>query len=163
MIMTKTGILFRALILVLCFGLLMPSAAFALGGDIPSDAPSSSPSDAPSSGPSDAPSSDPSDAPSTTVNDTFQQELSKLNSATGPYKTIMEIAGYMLWIAIAIALFKIMQIGINFMTGVGGRRQEAKAALMPWLIGLIVCLLCTSIGTIFINLVTQNINSNIFG
>jgi len=93
---------------------------------------------------------------------TWRAEVDSYNSGSGPYKTIQDIASVMLWLAIIIATFKIIQIGIKFLTGMGKGRQEAKAALIPWIIGLLVCLLFTTLGSTVVGLVAQG-DSNIFG
>lgn len=61
-----------------------------------------------------------------------------------------EIVSIMLWLAIVIAIFKILQIGIMFITAPASK-AKAKESIFPWLIGLVVCVLAQFIGPQIIN------------
>ena len=93
----------------------------------------------------------------------YQAESQKFQNGEGAYGTIKQIADIMFQIALAVAIFKLVQIGIGFLTGSGKSRQDAKAALIPWLIGVVVCALYLTVGNWIINTLTSGLSSNIFG
>lgn len=80
-------------------------------------------------------------------------------------QTLLDIVGVMVWIAMVIAVFKLVQIGFKFLLGAGNARssQEAKAAIIPWLIGVGICALYLSLSDIVIKAVTSGVGTDIFG
>jgi hypothetical protein len=74
------------------------------------------------------------------------------------------IANVMVGVAFIISVFKLAQIGFKFMTSVSGRTtQEAKASLLPWIIGVGICALYFVLGDTIIKTLTSGVDSNIFG
>lgn len=100
----------------------------------------------------------------TTGSDQVNNAVSSLNdpNASGAYKTLQEIMNYMAWIGFAIAIFKVIQIGIMFMMGVGSRKSDAKSALLPWFIGAAICAMFGTLGPWFIGMIAQGDTGNIF-
>ncbi len=64
---------------------------------------------------------------------------------------ISKIADIMAALGVAISIMKLMQIGIKFMFGAGSKKSDAKASLIPWLVGLFVCALWFPLGNWIIN------------
>ena len=93
-----------------------------------------------------------------------EQAVSELNSGTGAYATLQQIMGIMAWAGFAIAIFKMIQIGIMYMSGIASKRSSASASLLPWFIGCVVCALFGTLGPWIIKLFEGNedIFSNIF-
>jgi len=69
------------------------------------------------------------------------------------YGVIGEIIGILSWLAFVIALFKVIQIGIMFMLGAGKSKNDAKSALIPWLVGAAVCVMFGTVGPWIIGLI----------
>lgn len=91
------------------------------------------------------------------------EAVSNLNNPTDDaYKTLKEIMEIMAWVGFAIAIFKLIQIGITYMTGVASKRSNASASLLPWLIGCIVCALFGVLGPWFIDLFASADDGDIF-
>ena len=92
-----------------------------------------------------------------------EEELERFNAGTGAYASILQIAGIMLWVAIVVCVFKMIQIGIKFMTsGTGKGRQEAKASLLPFLIGAVICFLFVTVGSEIIKQLVSGICGSVF-
>lgn len=88
--------------------------------------------------------------------------VNNLNKGDGVYAIIKEIMGIMSILGFAIAMFKLIQIGIQFILGAGRAKSDAKAALMPWLVGAIVCIMFGTIGPWVMNLIMGSGSSGIF-
>lgn len=88
--------------------------------------------------------------------------VNNLNEGDGVYAIIREIMGIMSILGFAIAMFKLIQIGIQFILGAGRAKSDAKAALMPWLVGAIVCIMFGTIGPWVMNLIMGSGSSGIF-
>ena len=148
--MNNIKFLKKLLALVLCFTLLTCSFALA-APPVPTDG---SPEDT----------SEPSS--STTTGDlgsTVSDEISKFNTGEGAYATIKQIASIMLWIAIVICVFKVIQIGIKLLTsGTGKGKQEAKSSLIPFLIGAVVCFMFVTIGSTIIDILVSGVSGGVF-
>ena len=71
--------------------------------------------------------------------------VSDINSGKGVYGTIQEIIGVLSWAGFAIAIAKMMQIGIMYLMGAAKSKNDAKSALMPWIVGAFIC---ASFGTL---------------
>ena len=57
-----------------------------------------------------------------------------------------EIIGILSGLGFVIAVFKLCQIGYMFMFSGLSKKSDAKAALIPWLVGALVCMLFGSLG-----------------
>lgn len=60
--------------------------------------------------------------------------------------TLRKIANVLVGVAMAISIFKLAQIGFQFMLGAGSKKSNAKASLIPWVVGVFICALWLSIG-----------------
>ncbi len=89
----------------------------------------------------------------TTGGEQIDQAIDNLNSAQGAYGTLSEIMGIMAWLGFAIAVFKLIQIGINFMLGAGSKRGNAKESLIPWMAGALICMTFGIVGPWIIRLI----------
>ncbi len=90
------------------------------------------------------------------------QAISNIEGGVGPYAVLKEIMGLMAWFAFAIAVFKMIQIGILFLTGTAGKRGGAKDALLPWFVGAIICVMFGVIGPWVIDLFASSAGDDIF-
>ena len=79
--------------------------------------------------------------------------IGELNYGDGVYATLREIMSILAWAGFAIAVFKVLQIGMMFMLGAGKAKSDAKSALVPWLVGAAVCVLFGTVGPAIINLI----------
>ncbi|MBR6252433.1 MAG: hypothetical protein IKR04_01095 [Clostridia bacterium] len=147
--MLKKDMFIKLLAILMCFVLLSSNFAFALtdpdGGGNPDGG------------------SAPVSTTSGDMGSQYQTESQKYQNGEGAYGTIKSIANTMFLIAFAVAVFKLIQIGIGFLTGSGKSRQDAKMALIPWVIGVMVCALYFTVGDWIIRTLTGGLNSNIFG
>lgn len=71
--------------------------------------------------------------------------------------TIGQIVGILGWIAVAVCVFKVIQIGILFVTSAGGK-SKAKEAILPWLIGVFICATFATLGPLIIDLFDTGMN-----
>ena len=94
--------------------------------------------------------------------DTVGGVVGDMNSGNGIYGTISQIMGVLAWLGFAIALFKIMQIGIMLMLGAGKSKSDAKTALIPWLIGAFVCVTFGTVGPWIISLIIGSGSGGVF-
>ena len=60
--------------------------------------------------------------------------------------TLTEIIEIMLLIGAGVCVFKVIQIGIMYVTSSAVDKSNAKQAIMPWLIGTFVCFGAATIG-----------------
>ena len=95
--------------------------------------------------------------------DVVQDVVNKINNGDKVYKTIQEIITVLSIAAFAIAMFKLMQIGILFMISAGKARSDAKAALFPWVVGALVCLLFGTVGPWIIKIIVGSGSGGVFG
>ena len=91
-----------------------------------------------------------------------QSVIDDLNGGKGVYGTISEIMGILLWLGFAIAVIKAMQIGIMFIIGGGSGKNNAKTALVPWLIGAAVCALFGTVGPWIIDIIMSGSTGGVF-
>ena len=71
----------------------------------------------------------------------------------GEVTTVLtEIINVLLTVAGIVCVFKIIQIGIKFMTASAADKSNAKTALIPWIIGTVVCFGASWIGGAVIDL-----------
>lgn len=94
--------------------------------------------------------------------DVTQNVVNDLNSGTGVYGTIGQIMGILAWLAFAIAVIKILQIGMMIMLGAGGGKSRAKESLIPWLIGAAICILFGTIGPWVIGIIMSGSSGGVF-
>lgn len=67
-------------------------------------------------------------------------------------KTIGDIISVLFWIACVVCTIKAIHIGILYMlTGVEGK-SKAKGALLPWVIGIAICMTFATLGPAIMNL-----------
>lgn len=77
----------------------------------------------------------------------------------GTVNSIMEnILEILLGLGGAICVAKLIQIGIMYMTSSAVDKSNAKAAVLPWIVGTIVCFGAGWIGPMIINLFKLNTN-----
>ena len=94
--------------------------------------------------------------------DVTQNVVSDLNSGNGVYGTIGQIMGILALLAFAIAVIKILQIGMMIMLGAGGGKSRAKESLIPWLIGAAICILFGTIGPWVIGIIMSGSSGGVF-
>lgn len=88
--------------------------------------------------------------------------VNKINNDDGVYAIIRDIIGILSWAGFAIAMFKLMQIGILYLMSAGKSRSDAKAALLPWLAGAIICIMFGTIGPWIIDLIVGANSGGVF-
>ena len=96
------------------------------------------------------------------ASDSVSSAISNLNGGEGVYGTIGEIMSILLWLGFAIAIAKMMQIGVMFIIGGGSGKSNAKNALIPWVIGAMVCALFGTIGPFIINAIMGGSSGGVF-
>lgn len=69
-----------------------------------------------------------------------------LNQAIG------EIISILFWIACVVCTLKIIHIGILYITTGAEGKSKAKGALLPWIIGVFICMTFASLGPAIMNL-----------
>ena len=147
----KRNVFIRLLALILCFSMILcPLVLAAPGADDPQDG-------------REEQQQEEQQQSTTDLGTQFEQEISNFNAGSGAYSAILQIAGIMLWVAIVICIFKMIMIGIKFMTsGTGKGRQEAKASLLPFLIGAVVCFLFVTLGSEIITQLVSGVSGGVF-
>lgn len=73
-----------------------------------------------------------------------------------------EIMGVLLNVGIIVALVKMVQIGIQFMFGAASGKNQAKTALIPWAVGLFICITFKTIGSWVIGIVMSGSGGGVF-
>lgn len=68
-----------------------------------------------------------------------------------------KIATLLIWIAGAVCLGKAIHIGILYITGTANDKSNAKSAILPWIIGAIVCFAFQFIGNFVIDILDPEI------
>ena len=63
--------------------------------------------------------------------------------------TLRTVANALAGIALAISMLKLAQIGMQFLMMPANKKSNAKASLVPWLVGVVICVLWLSIGNWF--------------
>lgn len=76
--------------------------------------------------------------------------------------TLSEIVSILFFIGAAVAVGKLIQIGIMLVIGSGGKRSDAKSALIPWAIGAIICVLFATIGSGIIDIIMGDSSGGVF-
>ena len=65
---------------------------------------------------------------------------------------LVEITRILLLIGTAVCIGKLIHIGILYVTSTAAERSNAKQAVLPWIIGTVVCFGAATIGEWIINL-----------
>lgn len=87
---------------------------------------------------------------------------SVLASNTDVNQTLTKITNIILIIGAGVCIGKCIQIGIMYVMSSANEKSNAKMALIPWLIGTIVCFGAATIGKFVINLISGgNINKDV--
>lgn len=94
--------------------------------------------------------------------DSVSDVVNKMNNEDGVYAIIRDIMGILSVAGFAIAIFKLMQIGILFMMSAGKSRSDAKASLFPWIAGALVCLLFGTVGPWIIDIIVGTESGGVF-
>ncbi len=83
-------------------------------------------------------------------------------SNTDVNQTLTKITSIILIIGAGVCIGKCIQIGIMYVMSSANEKSNAKMALIPWLIGTIVCFGAATIGKFVINLISGgNINKDV--
>lgn len=94
--------------------------------------------------------------------DSVSDVVNKMNNEDGVYAIIRDIMGILSVAGFAIAMFKLMQIGILFMMSAGKSRSDAKASLFPWIVGALVCILFGTVGPWVIDIIVGAESGGVF-
>ena len=65
--------------------------------------------------------------------------------------TLVKITEILLLIATAVCIGKVIHIGILYVIGAAAEKSNAKQAILPWIIGTIVCFGAATIGSAIID------------
>ena len=74
---------------------------------------------------------------------------------------LKEVVTVLLTVAGFLCVCKIIHIGISYMTSSAADKSTAKQALLPWLVGTIVCFGAAIIGGAIIDLFRQGLPPNV--
>ena len=100
---------------------------------------------------------------STAGSQQLDEAVNNLNTGSDEtYAILKEIMGILAWVGFAVATFKVVQIGIMFMTGISSKRSGAKESIIPWLIGSLICAMFGILGPWFINMFAAGDTGDIF-
>lgn len=75
----------------------------------------------------------------------------------GVMTILNRVATLLFWIAGGVCIGKCIHIGILYVVGTASDRSNAKAAVLPWLIGAIICFGFQFIGSMIIKIIDPNI------
>lgn len=82
----------------------------------------------------------------------------------GEVDTVLtEVVNILLIIAGCVCLGKLIHIGILFLTAGAAEKSNAKMALIPWIVGTIVCFGASWVGGTIIQLIGSNMNGDVLG
>ena len=76
-------------------------------------------------------------------------------------KSLQTIVNVLLWVAFALSIIKLAQIGFQFMLS-AGKKSKAKESLIPWAIGVFVCGTFLMIGPWIMKLLTEGLSADPF-
>lgn len=85
------------------------------------------------------------------------------NVPAGIMSVLGKITDVLAIIASTVCLFKLIQIGIMYMLTGANEKSNAKTAILPWLIGTIVCVGYVTIGNSVIEMIKGGSGGGIFG
>lgn len=97
--------------------------------------------------------------------DTTPDYLAGMTGDREVYQVISTIIGILSTAGFIIAIAKMMQIGIMFLIGssAGKTKNEAKSALLPWIVGCMICATFGTLGPWVINLLMSGSPNDVFG
>lgn len=82
----------------------------------------------------------------------------------GAVDTILtEVVQILLTVAGCVCLGKLIHIGIIFLTAGAAEKSNAKMALVPWLVGTVVCFGASWIGGTIINIIGSGMDGDVLG
>ena len=90
------------------------------------------------------------------------QVVTVIISGEGVYGTIQEIIGVLSFLGFAIAVGKMMQIGIMYLMGAAKSKNDAKSALIPWVVGAFICAAFGTIGPWVIGTLMSGSGGSVF-
>ena len=67
-------------------------------------------------------------------------------------ETLVKITKILLLIGTAVCIGKVIHIGILYVTSTAVEKSQAKQAILPWIIGTIICFGAATIGGAIINI-----------
>lgn len=67
-------------------------------------------------------------------------------------KTLVDITEILLLIGTAVCIGKVIHIGILYVTSTAVEKSQAKQAILPWIIGTVVCFGAATIGGAIIDI-----------
>lgn len=76
-------------------------------------------------------------------------------------KILVEVVDLLLTVAGCVCLGKLIHIGILFLTAGVAEKSNAKMALIPWIIGTIVCFGASWIGSTIIDVIGAGMNGDV--
>lgn len=76
---------------------------------------------------------------------------------------LVEVVNLLLVVAGCVCLGKLIHIGILFLTAGVAEKSNAKMALIPWVVGTVVCFGASWIGGTIINIIGANMNGDVLG
>lgn len=76
-------------------------------------------------------------------------------------KTLTDVTKIILIIGAAVCVGKCIQIGIMYTMSSANEKSNAKMALIPWVIGAIVCFGAATIGGAVINIIGDDMPDNV--
>ena len=88
--------------------------------------------------------------------------ISGLEGGEGVYGTINQIMNLLFGVGLAVAVGKMMHIGIKFMTTTATKKSDAKDALLPWAIGTIALVMFWGLSTWLIRILDSGEQGKIF-
>ena len=66
--------------------------------------------------------------------------------------TLTDLTSILLLIGTAVCIGKVIHIGILYLTSTAMDKSTAKQAILPWLLGTIICFGASTIGSAIINI-----------
>lgn len=90
------------------------------------------------------------------------QAVENMNSGSDVYGVIAEVTQILAALGFLIAIGKLMQIGIMFLVGSGGKTANAKASLLPWAVGALICATYATLGPSLINMIGGSGGGSVF-
>lgn len=76
---------------------------------------------------------------------------------------LTEVVQILLTVAGCVCLGKLIHIGIIFLTAGAAEKSNAKMALVPWLVGTVVCFGASWIGGTIINIIGSGMDGDVLG
>lgn len=76
---------------------------------------------------------------------------------------LTEVVQILLTVAGCVCLGKLIHIGIIFLTAGAAEKSNAKMALVPWIVGTVVCFGASWIGGTIINIIGSGMDGDVLG